>query len=119
MACEFRITFYLIAKMSLITSQSETADDTIIALGAFIVARRLGGCKRWAVQPLNQRKSSMGAYYTLVQELGIDDEMFQKYFRCNREQFSTLLDEIRDEITVFHRSSEVLCPRQRLAISLR
>ena len=80
MACEFRITFYLIVKMSLITSQSETADDTIIALGAFIVARRLRGCGRWAVQPLNQRRSSMGAYYTLVQELGIDDEMFEKYF---------------------------------------
>ena len=60
MACEFRITFYLIVEMSRITSQSETADDTIIALGAFIVASRLRGRRGWAVQPLNQRRNSMG-----------------------------------------------------------
>ena len=46
MACEFDNTFYLSVRMSLITSQLEAADDAIIALGAFIVARRLRSRKR-------------------------------------------------------------------------
>ena len=45
MACEFDDTFYLIVKMSLATSQSETSDDVIIALGAFVIARRLRGSR--------------------------------------------------------------------------
>ena len=44
--------------MSRITFQSETTDDAIIALGAYIVARKLRGRRRWAVQPLNQISGS-------------------------------------------------------------
>ena len=40
MTCEFDNTFYLIVRMPLITSQSQTADDAIIALRANIVASR-------------------------------------------------------------------------------
>ena len=65
--------------MSQIISPLENADGTIIVLGAFIVARRLRGCRRWAVQPLNQKISSMSAYYTLVPEFGFDNKIFQKY----------------------------------------
>ena len=41
MIYKFDNNFYLIVKMSLITFQSEIADGAIIALGAFIVAKRL------------------------------------------------------------------------------
>ena len=40
--------------MSLITCQSETANDAIIASEAYVVVRRLRGRRRWAAQPLNQ-----------------------------------------------------------------
>ena len=74
MPCEFDNNFYLVDKMPLITSQSENADGTIIALVAFIVARTLRGLRKWAVQSLNQKRSSMGACYALVQVLGLDDK---------------------------------------------
>ena len=41
MIYKFDNNFFLIVKMSLITSQSEIADGAIVALGACIVARRL------------------------------------------------------------------------------
>ena len=45
--------------------------------------------------------------------------MFEKHFQCNCEQFFKLLDEICDEIAVFHLSGKVLHQRQRLAICFR
>ena len=61
---------------------------------------------------LAKREAVCGAYYALMQELRLDDEILQKYFWYDLEQFSKLLD----EITVLRQFSEVLCPRHRLAI---
>ncbi|KAJ8048411.1 hypothetical protein HOLleu_00719 [Holothuria leucospilota] len=64
------------------------------------------------------RRKAQGAYNNLVQELSLEEQMLQRYFRLKREEFTQLLFILRDDITKFHVSKEVLCPRQRLAICL-
>ena len=109
-------------------------EDVIIAVGLYLAIKKKRLKKRrWAVHsireeesttkstqnPLNQGRRERGTYTILVQELGLDNEMFQRYFRCTKENFALLLHTIGSDITKRHRSSGVLCPKQRLSICLR
>ena len=95
-------------------------EDVIIAVGLYLAIKKKRLKKRrWAVSPLNQGRRERGAYTIFVQKLGLDNEMFQRYFRCTKENFALLLHTIGSDITKRHRSSGVLCPKQRLSICLR
>ena len=55
-----------------------------------------------------------------MQELQLDGEMFHEYFRVTREQFRQLLTLVEPEIAKEEtRLRETICPRQRLAITMR
>ena len=60
-------------------------EDVIIAVGLYLAIKKKRLKKRWAVSPLNQGRRERGAYTILVQELGLDNEMFQRYFRLPRK----------------------------------
>ena len=58
---------------------------------------------RWWIHSILQKRAERGAFNNLVNELQLDGERFQQYFR----------------VTKFSLSREVICPKQRLAICLR
>ena len=74
---------------------------------------------RWWVHSLLEKRKEQGAYYNLVQELSLDGDKFQQYFRVTREQFTQVLFYVGEDLVKYSRCREVICPRQRLAICLR
>ena len=76
--------------------------------------------RRLWVHDIYRRRRQYGEYYHLVQELQLDGEMFHEYFRVTREQFRQLLTLVEPEIAKEEtRLRETICPRQRLAITMR
>ena len=115
--CSPKSDFFILKKKNM----ADGEEDVIIAVGLLLAIKkkRLKKRRRWAVIPHNQGRRERGAYTILVQELGLDNEMFQRYFRCTKKNFAMLLHTIGSDITKRHRSSGVLCPKQRLSICLR
>ncbi|KAL8565422.1 hypothetical protein ACOMHN_029115 [Nucella lapillus] len=74
---------------------------------------------RWWVHAILEKRRQYGTYHHLVQELQLDGERFQQYFRLSREQFSQVLFLIRDTLIKDNRIRDVISPRERLAICLR
>ncbi|XP_039654148.1 uncharacterized protein LOC120557668 [Perca fluviatilis] len=72
------------------------------------------------VLPILQDRRSIGEYHQLVQELRVDDHLFQGYFRLTKEQFDNLLSWVRPQIA--KRDTQMrasIGPAERLAICLR
>ncbi|KAL8612112.1 hypothetical protein ACOMHN_013991 [Nucella lapillus] len=74
---------------------------------------------RWWVHAILEKRRQYGTYHHLVQELQLDGEMFQQYFRLSREQFSQVLFLIGDTLIKDNRIRDVISPRERLAVCLR
>ncbi|KAL8602270.1 hypothetical protein ACOMHN_022783 [Nucella lapillus] len=74
---------------------------------------------RWWVHDILEKRRQYGTYHHLVQELQLDGERFQQYFRLSREQFSQVLFLIRDTLIKDNRIRDVISPRERLVICLR
>ncbi|KAL8582017.1 hypothetical protein ACOMHN_027998 [Nucella lapillus] len=73
---------------------------------------------RWWVHAILEKRRQYGTYHHLVQELQLDGEMFQQYFRLSREQFSQVLFLIGDTLIKDNRIRDVISPRERLAVCL-
>ena len=67
-----------------------------------------------------QGREQHGEFHRLVQELRLDGERFQRYFRLDREQFDQLLSMIGPVITMMTTNyRRPIPPAERLAICLR
>ncbi len=81
--------------------------------------RRLFRRRVWVHQIL-QKRTQLGEFHQLLQELRLDDGHFQLYFRLSRSQFDDLLSRVGRRISLqdtnYRRSSTC---RERLAICLR
>ncbi|XP_039652101.1 uncharacterized protein LOC120556524 [Perca fluviatilis] len=72
------------------------------------------------VLPILQDRRSIGEYHRLVQELRLDDHLFQGYFRLTKEHFDNLLSRVGPRIA--KRDTQMrtsIGPAERLAICLR
>ena len=76
--------------------------------------------RRFWVHPIRRLRVDNGAYHRLVQELRLDDDLFQRYFRLNRAKFDDLLTRVGPWIARLNTSfREAISPAERLAICLR
>ena len=76
--------------------------------------------RRFWVHPIRRLRVDNGAYHRLVQELRLDDDMFQRYFRLNRAEFDDLLTRVGPRIARLNTSlREAISPAERLATCLR
>ncbi|KAK7919088.1 hypothetical protein WMY93_010372 [Mugilogobius chulae] len=76
--------------------------------------------RRFWVHPILQNRLQYGEFHHLIQELRLDDDRFQRYFRLSRAQFDDLLGRIGARITrqdTNYRRS--IPPAERLSICLR
>ncbi len=77
-------------------------------------------CRRVWVSHTIRRRTQLGEFHRLVQELRMDDGRFQRYFRLTRAQFDDLLGRIGARIsrqdTNYRRS---ISAAERLSICLR
>ncbi|KAI2647457.1 nuclease HARBI1 [Labeo rohita] len=95
-------------------------EDQFVAFGvALLYLRRRRRRSVW-VHEILQARQQLGEYHRLVQELRLDDDRFQRYFRLDREQFDNLLSKVGPRIarqdTSYRHAIE---PAERLAICLR
>ena len=71
--------------------QHESDEDVLIAATAYVMVKKnKKKDRRWAVHPLHKERQQKGAFFTLVQKLKWDKEMFKRYFRCDKEDFRLL-----------------------------
>ena len=69
----------------------------MIAFMALHYCRRRYRLLFW-VHPIRRLRINNGAYHWLVQELRLDDDLFQRYFRLNRAEFDDLLTRVGPRI---------------------
>ncbi|KAL1279065.1 hypothetical protein QQF64_025738 [Cirrhinus molitorella] len=76
--------------------------------------------RRFWVHQILQRRTQLGQFHRLLQELRLDDGRFQRYFRLSRSQFDELLSHVVERISLqdtnYRRS---IPPAERLSICLR
>ena len=90
-----------------------------IAVIALLYCRRRRRRSFW-VHPIRRLRVDNGAHHRLVQELRLDDGLFQRYFRLNRAEFDDLLTRVGPRIARLNTSfREAISPAERLAICLR
>ncbi|KAG9272087.1 hypothetical protein AMEX_G13037 [Astyanax mexicanus] len=90
----------------------------IVAI-AFLYLRRKRRRSVWVHQILRGRQQQ-GEYHRLVQELCLDDVLFQQYFRLSKGQFDNLLGRVGARITRINTSlRQAIGAAERLAICLR
>ena len=54
--------------------------------------------RRFWVRSIYQKRNQLGAFWTLVQELKVDRELFFRYLRMTPERFNHLHELVRDKI---------------------
>uniref|UniRef100_A0A3B1IG47 Zgc:194221 n=1 Tax=Astyanax mexicanus TaxID=7994 RepID=A0A3B1IG47_ASTMX len=65
-------------------------------------------------------RTQHGEFHRLVQELRLDDDRFQRYFRLDRNQFDSLLGKVGPRISRMDTNyRKAICASQRLAVCLR
>ena len=79
-------------------------------------ANNMRSMRRWWIHPILLKREEQGTYHRLVQELQLDAEKFQSYFRLSREQFAQVLFLVEEPLIRESSSRESKCPRQRLTI---
>ena len=97
------------------------ADDiVVVACIAMMYSRRQRQRRSMWTHNILQRRQSHGEYHRLVQELRLDEGLFQRYFRLNKSQFDDLLTKVGPRIrradTNYWRA---IGPAERLTICLR
>ncbi|XP_034076607.1 uncharacterized protein LOC117549109 [Gymnodraco acuticeps] len=76
--------------------------------------------RRFWVHPILRKRLQRGEYHLLVQELRLDDRLFQRYFRMSKEVFDELLGKVGPLITKVDTHLRMsIGPAERLAICLR
>ncbi|XP_034059839.1 uncharacterized protein LOC117538335 [Gymnodraco acuticeps] len=76
--------------------------------------------RRFWVHPILRKRLQRGEYHLLVQELRLDDRLFQRYFRMSKEVFDELLGKVGPLITKVDTHLRMsIDPAERLAICLR
>ncbi len=72
------------------------------------------------IHQILQRRTQLGEFHQLLQELRLDDDRFQRYFRLSRSQFDDLLSRVGGRISLqdtnYRRS---IPPAEHLSICLR
>ena len=76
----------------------ESDTEEIIALYLYAKRRKRKGKRRVSVHEILQRRSELGEYHHLVQELHFHPAKFYEYFRMTEEQFDYILQFIGDDI---------------------
>jgi len=96
--------------------------DSELAVLAFVYSQlpRESSKRRFWIHDVIRKRSELGEYHRLVQELRLDSTRFQQYFRMTPTKFDELLSLvgplIQREDTSFRKAIE---PGQRLAITIR
>lgn len=94
-------------------------DKRAVAALLLLRRRRKERARLW-VHPVNERRQQQGAYHNLVQELALDSERHQRYFRMTPGQMDEILNIIGPDITRQHTNfRQPIEARQRLAVTLR
>ncbi|XP_034092899.1 protein ANTAGONIST OF LIKE HETEROCHROMATIN PROTEIN 1-like [Gymnodraco acuticeps] len=76
--------------------------------------------RRFWVHPILRKRLQRGEYHLLVQELRLDDRLFQRYFRMSKEVLDELLGKVGPLITKVDTHLRMsIGPAERLAICLR
>ncbi|XP_067084755.1 uncharacterized protein [Osmerus mordax] len=76
--------------------------------------------RRFWVHQIRRLRVNNGDYHRLVQELRLDDDLFQRYFRLNQAEFDDLLTRVGPRIARLNTSfREAIIPAERLAICQR
>ncbi|XP_033978104.1 protein ANTAGONIST OF LIKE HETEROCHROMATIN PROTEIN 1-like [Trematomus bernacchii] len=84
------------------------------------MSRRRPRVHRFWVHPILRKCLQRGEYHVLVQELRLDDHLFQQYFRMSKNVFDELLGKVGSLITKVDTHMRVsIGPAERLAICLR
>ncbi|XP_072301720.1 uncharacterized protein [Eucyclogobius newberryi] len=97
----------------------ETEVFTFLILKTLIRRRQARRRRAWVHQIL-QRRTEFGEFHHLLQELRLDDQRFQCYFRLSRPQFDDLLSRIGARITHQDTNYRRSIPAaERLSICLR
>ncbi|KAF3844209.1 hypothetical protein F7725_013550 [Dissostichus mawsoni] len=82
--------------------------------------RRPCSVRRCWVHPILRKRLQRGEYHVLVQELRLDDHLFQQYFRMSKDVFDELLGKVGPLITKVDTCMRLsIGPAERLAICLR
>ena len=96
----------------------DAQDIVAIGAAAFLYLRRRR--RRIWVHEILQGRLQHGVFHRLVQELRLDEDRFQRYFRLDREQFDSLLSKIGPLITMQHNNyRRPIPPAESVAICLR
>ncbi|XP_067270790.1 uncharacterized protein [Pseudorasbora parva] len=76
--------------------------------------------RRVWVHQILQRRTQLGKFHQLLQELRLDDGRFQRYFRLSRSQFDDLLSRVGGRISLQDTNyRRCIPPAERLSICLR
>ncbi|KAM4565928.1 uncharacterized protein PAE49_009774 [Odontesthes bonariensis] len=95
-------------------------DDLDIAICCAVLLLDGRRRRRVWVHPILAGREQHGEFHRLVQELRLDGERFQRYFRLDRDQFDVLLAKIGPVITMQRTNyRQPIPPAERLAICLR
>lgn len=94
--------------------------DIVVAVAAAVLLADGRRRRRVWVHPILAGREQHGEFHRLVQELRLDGERFQRYFRLDRDQFDVLLAKIGPVITMQRTNyRQPIPPAERLAICLR
>ena len=75
---------------------------------------------RYWVSNILQKRKSLGAFHTLVQEMRLSHrEEFFRYFRMSPDRFENLLSIVGPRLIKVCRSREPISPSERLAVTVR
>ncbi len=128
-SCHSRVKFTTCKFVSwegLLQSRCKMADmdfvERVAALYVLWKAEKWRGLVRrrvW-VHKILQKRTQLGEFHQLLQELCLDDGRFQRYFRLSRSQFDDLLSHVVGRISLqdtnYRRS---IPPAEHLSICLR
>ncbi|KAL1277114.1 hypothetical protein QQF64_023787 [Cirrhinus molitorella] len=93
--------------------------DFVERVAALYLLWKAEKLRRFWVHQILQRRTQLGQFHRLLQELHLDDGRFQRYFRLSRSQFDELLSRISERISLQDTNyKHSMPPAERLSICL-
>uniref|UniRef100_A0A8C5LRV2 DDE Tnp4 domain-containing protein n=1 Tax=Leptobrachium leishanense TaxID=445787 RepID=A0A8C5LRV2_9ANUR len=91
----------------------------ILAENPYLIQRMLRRKRRFWVNPLLVKRSRLGEFHHLHDDLQKDAAKFFDYYRMRLETFTYILDAIRSSITKSSNFRDTISPEERLTVTLR
>lgn len=98
---------------------SDSSDEDYL-MAAMLMGESRGKKRKYWIHPTLQKRTKLGEFSQLIQELENDEQRFYDYFRMTKDAFEELhilLKEDLDRSDTNYRKS--ITARERLAITLR